>query len=147
MPASTSSLSLVAWAMTNLVALYAAQNQTALLEAYGSFVDGAANITFNGIPMNTIDYMSQFSAETFLERNCSISFLGSVSSAVGSTGNETESASTVGMVGLFYSVTVIENLLLEGAPLIHVTNSSINLQYVLVMALVEFYSFSDAAQG
>ncbi|KAF7306231.1 hypothetical protein MIND_00413700 [Mycena indigotica] len=109
---------LQAWAEQHLSAILKATTADDFDTAFESFVAKHATIAVNGKSVSREEYKKQLQGEGFNEAGAEVSFSGAV---------EVDTGLSAGVVGLFYTATIVQNDLVQSAPAETRVQSSINL--------------------
>ncbi|KAJ7058767.1 hypothetical protein C8F01DRAFT_990095 [Mycena amicta] len=109
---------LQAWAEQHLTAIIKATSQDAFAIAFEGFMAKNASITVNGKSVSRDEYKKQLQGEGFDEAGAEVSFSGAV---------EVSTGLQSGVVGLFYTATIVQNVVVLDAPAESQVTSSLNL--------------------
>ncbi|KAJ7157874.1 hypothetical protein C8R43DRAFT_882763 [Mycena crocata] len=110
-----------AWAEQHLSSIIKATTQTTFNAAFDSFLSKHATITVNGKNVSRDDYKKQLQGEGFDEAGATVSFSGAVEVP------DPENPLQRGVVGLFYTAVISENIVIRDAPVQSQVTSSLNL--------------------
>ncbi|KAJ6476358.1 hypothetical protein C8R45DRAFT_1102616 [Mycena sanguinolenta] len=109
------------WAQQHLSSIIQATTQTTFNSAFDAFVSKNATITVNGKKVSRDEYQKQLQGEGFDEAGATVQFSGAVE--VPLEGNSIQA----GVVGLFYTAIIAENIVIRDAPVQRQITSSLNL--------------------
>ncbi|KAF7373248.1 hypothetical protein MSAN_00533700 [Mycena sanguinolenta] len=109
------------WAQGHLSSIIKATTQTAFDSAFDAFVSKNATITVNGKKVSRDEYQKQLQGEEFDEAGADVQFNGAVE--VPAESNSIQA----GVVGLFYTAVIAENIVVRDAPVERQITSSLNL--------------------
>ncbi|CAK5270961.1 unnamed protein product [Mycena citricolor] len=107
------------WAQQHLSSILKATTDVSFNEAFDAFISKNASISLNGKSVSREAYKAQLQAEQFDEAGADVQFGGAV--------DVPSSTIESGVVGLFYTATIAENLRIRDAPIENVITSSLNL--------------------
>lgn len=132
------------WAEQHLSSIIKATTQTAFDAAFDGFLSKSATVTVNGKHVSRDEYKKQLQGEGFDEAGAEVTFSGAVE--VPADQNNSIQVCMIslfpkipcnlrppqaGVVGLFYTATISENIVIRDAPVQSQVTSSLNLVYVL----------------
>ncbi|KAJ6479022.1 hypothetical protein C8R45DRAFT_832855, partial [Mycena sanguinolenta] len=133
------------WAQQHLSAILKATTQTEFDSAFDAFVSKNATITVNGKKVSRDEYQKQLQGEGFDEAGATVQFSGAVEAGSIQVGVEATNCSKydsyevqAGVVGLFYTATIMEHIVVRDAPVEKHITSSLNLVYVKFRPLLDF---------
>ncbi|KAJ7145732.1 hypothetical protein C8R44DRAFT_655656 [Mycena epipterygia] len=112
------------WAEQHLSSIIKATTQTAFDAAFDGFLSESATVTVNGKDVSRDEYKKQLQGEGFDEAGAEVTFSGAVE--VPADQNSLDSIQA-GVVGLFYTATISENIVIRDAPIQSQVTSSLNL--------------------
>jgi len=113
---------LTQWTESHLSAILKATNQADFDAAFDAFLAKHVTIVFNGVKISRDDLKSQWQGEKFDEQGATVSFNGAVAVPA-----STEETITAGFVGVFFTATIAEKILVLGAPAERTITSSLNV--------------------
>ncbi|KAJ7154459.1 hypothetical protein B0H12DRAFT_1247006 [Mycena haematopus] len=109
------------WAEQHLSSIIKATSKTAFDSAFDAFVSKKATIVVNGKHISRDEYQKQIQGEGFDEAGATVQFSGAVE--VPSESNSIQA----GLVGLFYTAIIAENIVVRDVPVARQITSSLNL--------------------
>ncbi|KAF7345040.1 hypothetical protein MVEN_01666900 [Mycena venus] len=109
------------WAEQHLSSIIKATTKTAFDSAFDAFLSKNAKITVNGKHVSRDDYQKQLQGEGFDEAGATVQFSGAVE--VPSESNSIKA----GLVGLFYTAVIRENIVIRDEPIERQITSALNL--------------------
>ncbi|KAJ6530641.1 hypothetical protein B0H19DRAFT_1191682 [Mycena capillaripes] len=112
---------LKAWAEQHLSSIIKATTYTALDSAFDAFLSQHAKITLNGKHISRDEYQKELHGAGFDEAGALVQFSGVVEVPSQSHPNQ------AGLVGLFCTATIGENLVVRDGPIVRQIISSLNL--------------------
>ncbi|KAJ7725303.1 hypothetical protein DFH07DRAFT_854181 [Mycena maculata] len=110
------------WAEQHLSAIIKATSQAAFESAFDGFLSKNATVTVNGKHVSREQYKQQLQGEGFDEAGAFVTFGGAVEVPADQT-----NPIQAGVVGLFYTATISENIVIRDAPVQSQITSSLNL--------------------
>ncbi|KAJ6542800.1 hypothetical protein B0H19DRAFT_1171954 [Mycena capillaripes] len=109
------------WAEQHLSSIIKATTETAFDSAFEAFLSKHVTITVNGKNVSRDEYKKQLQGEGFDEAGATVEFSGAVE--IPSENNSIQS----GVVGLFYTAIISENIVIRDAAIQSQITSSLNL--------------------
>ncbi|KAJ7191900.1 hypothetical protein GGX14DRAFT_578627 [Mycena pura] len=106
------------WAEQHLSAVIKATAQADFDAAFDAFVAASARITVNGKQISRDAYKTLLRGASFDEAGAEVAFGGAV---------QVSTNLQAGVVGLFYTATIGESIVVMGAPIVDQVTSSVNL--------------------
>jgi len=110
------------WAEQHLSSIIKATTQTAFDAAFDGFLSKHVTVTVNGKKVSRDDYKKQLQGEGFDEAGATVAFSGAVEVPA-----DTNNPIQAGVVGLFYTATIAENIVIRDASVQSQITSSLNL--------------------
>ncbi|KAJ7145736.1 hypothetical protein C8R44DRAFT_755771 [Mycena epipterygia] len=117
------------WAEQHLSSIIKATTQTAFEAAFDGFLSKSATVTVNGKHVSRDEYKKQLQGEGFDEAGAEVTFSGAVEVPADNSIqlSPKELYPQGGVVGLFYTATISENIVIRDAPVQSQVTSSLNL--------------------
>ncbi|KAJ6615357.1 hypothetical protein B0H10DRAFT_2041069 [Mycena sp. CBHHK59/15] len=110
------------WAEGHLSSIIKATSATAFDSAFDAFLSKHAKVTVNGKHISRDEYKKQLQGEGFDEAGATVAFSGAVEVPA-----DQSNPIQAGVVGLFYTATISENIVIRDAPVQSQVTSSLNL--------------------
>ncbi|KAF7313071.1 hypothetical protein MKEN_00992600 [Mycena kentingensis (nom. inval.)] len=107
-----------AWAEQHLQAIIQATTKDAFTDAFNAFLFKDVKITVNAKAVTREEYEKELRAQAFDEAGAEVTFSGAV---------EVQQTLEKGVVGLFFTATIVQNELIQGTPKQSQITSSLNL--------------------
>lgn len=114
--------SLSRWTKNHLTAIIQAKSASALNASLDAFLFKDAVITVNGRHITRAEFTTLLGAEKLDETTASISFTGAVEVPANPKSHE-----NAGSVGVFFTATIAQAIIIQGAPVEHWLIASINV--------------------
>ncbi|OBZ77565.1 hypothetical protein A0H81_02238 [Grifola frondosa] len=114
--------SLTDWTEQRVTALLTTTTEADFNTAFDAFLSKNVTITVNGQDLTRDQYKQQLRQEKFDEAFAQVQFSGAVEVPA-----DTNRPIDAGTVGIFYTATINENILVLGAPSQSIVNSSLNV--------------------
>ncbi|KAF8169154.1 hypothetical protein K438DRAFT_1983472 [Mycena galopus ATCC 62051] len=110
------------WAQQHLSSIIQATTKPSFDSAFDSFLSKHVTITVNGKNISRDEYQKQLQGEGFDEAGATVQFSGAVEVPSGDS-NDIQG----GTVGLFYTANIVQNIVVQDAPITRQITSSLNL--------------------